>query len=175
MNMQTADGYAKDRFFVRLPMSAPFIKNAKIDNNLIDKKREEIIFDKFRSYYLELKINPKNAKRIVISFDDGNSSCVAELDFENKRVQINDAPRENFAPKLQTVIEYMKKCDKKGYFKEKCDDYTPQNAKNYAIAYVDGMDKEFTFRAVIRYSKKNEKHSYRCRNSRVYNVYFGSQ
>lgn len=52
-----------------------------------------------------MKINPKNAKRIGISFDDGNSSCVAELDFENKRVQINDAPRENFAPKLQTVIE----------------------------------------------------------------------
>ena len=30
MNMQTADGYAKDRFFVRLPLSAPFMKNAKI-------------------------------------------------------------------------------------------------------------------------------------------------
>ena len=42
MNMQTADGYAKDRFFVRLPLSAPFMKKAKIGNNLIDKKRKKL-------------------------------------------------------------------------------------------------------------------------------------
>lgn len=114
----------------------------------------KIAIERKKSCYMELCVKPNGTKKFGLCLSDGNKACTFELDFENKRAQINDASRGEFAEPLETVIEQMKKADKKCHYGEATDGNIPQNAKNYAISNIKGTDEDFSLKLILRYSKK---------------------
>lgn len=121
--------------------------------NLIYSEKEilnGISIDKFKSYYLELNIAPKNAERIGISFSDGASACVFELDFKQNRVQINGAQENCFGEKIPTMLEQMSTVD----VNIKNLNEIPRKAKNYSLADIRGINEPFVLKIMLRYSRK---------------------
>lgn len=103
--------------------------------------------EQYKSYYLELEIDPKKANRFGISLSNENSACTFELDFNSKRMQINDAITDNFGEKLPTMLELMKSGTKEIT-------NTPRSAKNYALPDINGINERFTLKMILRYSRR---------------------
>ena len=134
-----------------IPELAPIPQS---ENLICGNNLDGVSLDTKESYYLELNINPLNAKRMGFSFTDGVKAFTAELDFAEKRVQINNADYRKFGEKLETVIEQMKKLPKGSNVKRDTDGNIPQNAVNFALSDIPGTDKPFTVKMVIRHSRR---------------------
>ena len=118
--------------------------------NLFNSDRDFINgfqIEKFKSYYLETEIDPKSSNRFGISLSGENGACTFELDFKNNRVQINDAKADYFGERLPTMLELMK---------NGAEDISniPRKAKNYALPDISGINKPFTLKMILRYSKR---------------------
>ena len=109
-----------------------------------------IELEKTKSYYLELQVNPKTAKRLGLSFSNRKNTCVLELDFENNRMQINDASIGEFGAKIPTNLEQMS--DVMTNIKRIKN--IPRGAKNYSLPDIAGINEPFCFKLILRYSKK---------------------
>ena len=130
----------------------PENKNFAENKNILDNK---IPLEFGKSYYFNTNIDPENAKKLAIALNNGDSACTVELDFENKTVQINDAILGEFATPIPTILEAMKNVDESVY------PYTKSGvtnihryAKNYTLPDICGIDKPFTFKMIIRHSKR---------------------
>lgn len=124
------------------------------DDFICGRKLDDICLEKYKSYCLEMKINPKKSRKMGISITDGDKAITIELDFENKRVQANNADYRKFGDRLETLIEQMKKLPKGSNYRNDTDGNIPQNAVNYALSDIEGIDEPFTLKMLLRYSKK---------------------
>lgn len=125
--------------------------------NLISDKelKENIPLKAKTSNYFSVHINPNTADKVCFSLSDGNSFVVCTLDIKNRRLQINDAEKGSFGKPLETIIEQMRRCNKEHrWYKEDADENIPQNAVNFALSDIEGMDNPFGFKMLLRYSKK---------------------
>lgn len=107
--------------------------------------------ERFKSYYLELQIDPKDAQRFGISFSDQDNACTFELDFKQNRAQINLAKPDCFGEQLPTMLELMQSGAEDG---AKEINNTPRSAKNYALSDIVGINNPFSLKMLIRYSRK---------------------
>lgn len=109
-----------------------------------------INIEKEKSYYLELFVNPKTAKRFGLSLSNKKSACVLELDFESNRIQINDAAIDEFGSKIPTMLEQV--------FDSNTNVKSIKNihraAKNYSLPDIRGINEPFSLKVMLRYSKK---------------------
>lgn len=128
-----------------------------IGENLFGGKNitEGASLEKHQSYYLEITVNPESAKHFGISLEDGLSSCVTQLDFEEKRVQVGKSTKGCFAKRIPTMLEQMKNLPESiTYYKSAGIEDIPQNACDYALSDITGIDNEFVLKMLIRYSKR---------------------
>lgn len=124
---------------------------------LMPKLKEKIFgnsLEKYKSYYLEFDVTPNNANKLGISFADGKNACTLTLDFNKKRVQINNAEYGDFGDEILTMPELLTDVeDGKPYSTSKNHDL-PNNAVNYCLPDIEGIDKPFKVKLMLRYSKR---------------------
>ncbi len=128
----------------------------KTDGTNLIKSSDELLkgksIDKYKDCYLEVEIEPQNANRFGFSLsDEEEKACALEIDYKNSRVQINNAAIDDFGKKLPTMLEQIKS-GVEDIRKENKD--TPQNARNYALSNIREIDKPFTFKVCLRYSRR---------------------
>ena len=108
-----------------------------------------------QSYYFDMAVEPQTAEKMAISLNDGKRACTLELNFKKGRIQVNDAPINEFAKEIPTMLEQMQKADKniKTYSEAGVIDI-PQRAMNYCLSDIPLIDKPFTLKVLLRYSKR---------------------
>lgn len=108
-----------------------------------------------QSFLLELTVNPSDDEKFAVQFIDGQEVCELQLDFKMQQAQFNNSEKGVFAEKIPTMLEEMKKADKSinVYSKVPFKDI-PQNAVNFTLPDIQGMDKEFCLRVICRYSRR---------------------
>lgn len=123
------------------------------------KKPEELFrgvrIEYGKSYYLKFALNPEKAEKAAVSFDDGTRAGTFEIDFFKRRIQANYAPLGGFAKEIPTLLEQMEKADKsiKRYTEAGVTDI-PQRAGNYSLSGIPALDRPFTVKMRIIYSRR---------------------
>lgn len=111
--------------------------------------------DKQNSYYVRLKINHEKATRIGISFKDGASYAVLELNKLRNTAQINTSVDGGFGEELPTLPEIMKAANPDiRNSNEVNNTITPSIAKNYALPDIALEDAPLEIRLLLRHSKR---------------------
>ena len=129
-----------------IPELAPSLKTV---NKLSENKLE-----KYKSYYLEFEVTPNNANKLGVSFTDGKTACTLTLDFIKKRAQINSTTYGEFGDEILTMPELLTDVEAgKSYSTSNCYDL-PNNARNYCLPDIDGIDRPFKLKIMLRYSKR---------------------
>lgn len=123
---------------------APKLKNEIKGNKL----------EKYKSYYLEFNVTPNNANRFGVSFTDGKIACTLSLDFAKKRMQINSCEYGEFGEEIPTMLEQMRSFNSENPYTNNIDMDIPNNARNYCIPDIVGIDKPFKVKIMLRYSKR---------------------
>lgn len=127
-----------------IPELAPKLKNEIKGNKL----------EKYKSYYLEFEVNPNNANRFGVSFANGKTACTLTLDFNKKRVQINDAEYGEFGGEILTMPELLTDVEAGKPYSTSNSYNLPNNARNYCLPDIQGIDKPFKLKLMLRYSKR---------------------
>lgn len=112
-----------------------------------------VCFDRDASYLLETVIDPGNASKMALNLSDGEQACVIQFDFAAKRVTVNDAPIDGFGEAIPSVREKVLNPEppRKTYWDIPD---TPQRACNYTLTDIQGIDRPFTFKLMIRRSSR---------------------
>ena len=130
----------------QIPELAPILKSEKQINGYK--------LEKHKSYYLEFDVMPNNANKLGVSFTDGKTACTLTLDFIKKRAQINSTTYGEFGDEILTMPELLTDVEAgKSYSTSNCYDL-PNNARNYCMPDIEGIDRPFKLKIMLRYSKR---------------------
>lgn len=100
-----------------------------------------------KSYYIKIRLEPKNALRAGLVFADQNGrACALQIDFARRELQINDTMPQKLAERLPTALEIMQN--------DLSRDNMPNGSVNFCIPDISGIGEKFTLRVLCRYSKK---------------------
>lgn len=117
----------------------------------IDLTCEDAELDPEKSYLITMNIDPAADQRVGIVFEnEEGKACELQLDFEKKRVQINDASGDRLADAIPALYEMADQTKGSIWNLENI----PQRSINFCLPDVLGMEQEFTLRILCRYSKK---------------------
>lgn len=105
------------------------------------------------SYLLEMTVDPKNASRMGISFEDGGAAVELQLDFAGRRMQMMDAKPGVLAEPIPTSYEVAYEMGET-FSWHNADLNIARNSKNFCLADIRGMEKPFDLKILIRYSRK---------------------
>lgn len=127
-----------------IPELAPNLKN-EIKGNKLEQRN---------SYYLEFDITPNNANKFGVSFTNGKNGCTLAIDFVKKSVQVVDADYGEFGREVPLMLEQVKDLPLGKPYNSKSDLEIPNHARNYSIPDIDGINKQFKLKIMLRYSKR---------------------
>ena len=129
-----------------IPELAPTLK---VENQMSDNQLK-----KYTSYYMEFTVTPNNANKFGVSFTNGNNACTLTLDFNKKRLQIGSAEYGKFGNEIPTMLEQMQSFNSENPYTNNINMDIPNNARNYCLPDIQGIDKPFKVKIMLRYSKR---------------------
>ncbi len=109
---------------------------------------------KYTSYYMEFNVAPNNANKFGVSLTNGSTACTLAIDFNKNRIQIGNAEFGKFGDEIPTMLEQMQSFNNENPYKNNIDMDIPNNARNYCLPDIQGINKPFKVKIMLRYSKR---------------------
>jgi len=121
----------------------------------IDLNQAGVALDKEKSYLITMTIDPKEAKRAAVIFENENGKTTElQLDFTKKRVQVADAAKEGIADSLPALFEMADLLADRNPGEVWRLPNNPMTGINFCLPDIPGMEETFELRILLRNSRK---------------------